>query len=268
MTMLAMDTSNGSTVALLDDDGARVVGFARAADTREHVEQLVPAIQAALAESGTTPTDIATVVVGTGPAPFTGLRVGIVTAQSLAEAVGARALGISSLDAEALAWADSAAARARESSPAGAMPRRLLVVGDARRREVYWAIYERDTDGASGLRRIDGPDIARPADLVARIDAAPAGQGIDVVGVDAVAGSASDLYADAWDALASRPLRLPSRLVGPPGMRAVARGALRRARAGEPMPLEPAYLRRPDVQAAIGRKRATSPGHGRHAVRR
>src|SRR4051812_2105965 len=79
------------------------------------------------------------VVVGLGPGPFTGLRVGVVTAATIADARGLPAVGVCSLDA------------------IGSGAR--TVVTDARRKEVYWAAY--DADGG----RIEGPGVARPEEL-------------------------------------------------------------------------------------------------------
>lgn len=101
-----------------------------------HAELLTPAIRAALAEAGVGMGDLGAVVVGLGPGPFTGLRVGVVTAATLADARGLPAVGVCSLDA------------------VGSGAR--TVVTDARRREVYWARY-----GADGAR-LDGPGVHRP----------------------------------------------------------------------------------------------------------
>jgi tRNA threonylcarbamoyl adenosine modification protein YeaZ len=101
-----------------------------------HAELLTPAIRAVLADAGVGLRDLGAVVVGLGPGPFTGLRVGVVTAAALADARGLPAVGVCSLDA------------------VGSGER--TVITDARRREVYWARY--GPDGA----RVDGPGVARP----------------------------------------------------------------------------------------------------------
>ena len=117
-------------------------------DARAHGELLTPHILDAVGRAGVTLRDVAAVVCGVGPGPFTGLRAGIVTAAALAHSLDVPAYPVCSLDAiaaDAVTEADS--------------PGPFLVVTDARRREVYWASYD-----AAG-RRTHGPDVAKPADL-------------------------------------------------------------------------------------------------------
>ncbi|MCT6836982.1 MAG: tRNA (adenosine(37)-N6)-threonylcarbamoyltransferase complex dimerization subunit type 1 TsaB, partial [Bifidobacteriales bacterium] len=82
-SVLVIDTSFGSTVGVLGRE-PRVE-----TDSRSHVEHLQVNIAAVMADAGLAPADLDTVVVGLGPAPFTGLRAGIVTAKALAYATGA-----------------------------------------------------------------------------------------------------------------------------------------------------------------------------------
>jgi tRNA threonylcarbamoyl adenosine modification protein YeaZ len=110
-------------------------------DARAHAEQLTPNVLAALADAGITVDDLEAVVVGCGPGPFTGLRVGMATAAAYGHALGIPVHGVCSLDAIGIHTAGEA-----------------LVVTDARRREVYWARYR---DGV----RVDGPAVDAPADV-------------------------------------------------------------------------------------------------------
>jgi tRNA threonylcarbamoyl adenosine modification protein YeaZ len=179
-------------------------------DARRHGELLAPLITEVLHEAGVTVGDLDGVVAGVGPGPFTSLRVGVVTAASLAHALGLRAVGVCSLDGIA--------------DGVGAGPGRdLVVVTDARRREVYWARYR---DG----RRVEGPDVARPADLLARLDDG-----------EVLVGSAADLTPE----LAERALPDPPRFPHPEVLVALAIPAL--LSADDPGPLVPLYLRRPDA---------------------
>ncbi|PRQ11571.1 tRNA (adenosine(37)-N6)-threonylcarbamoyltransferase complex dimerization subunit type 1 TsaB [Corynebacterium sp. 13CS0277] len=109
-------------------------------ECRKHNEELIPRVHEVLAHAGMTMAEIDQVVVGCGPGPFTGLRVGMATAQALAHALGVPCVGVCTLDAIAIATGAD------------------LVATDARRREVYWARY------AEG-HRIIGPEVSAPADV-------------------------------------------------------------------------------------------------------
>jgi tRNA threonylcarbamoyl adenosine modification protein YeaZ len=164
------------------------------------------------------------VAVGTGPGPFTGLRVGLVSARTLAATLGVAVHGVCTLGVLAL--------QALESGAVGSEP--FLVATDARRREVYWAQYAAAQDDADSLlpQRVRGPEVSLPADLPV--------QGLRVVGRGA------DLYPDA---LGER--------VGPldPAGGSVAALALRSLRAGlDVADTSPRYLRRPDVHEGGGHK--------------
>ena len=155
MLVLALDTSSPAvTAALVRLDGAaEVLGEHVVLDGRRHGELLALGVRAVL--DGRPATDLGAVVVGLGPGPFTGLRVGLVTAATMADALGVPAYGVCSLDA------------------VGEGDR--VVVTDARRKEVYWARY------ADGVR-VEGPAVERPAELAERL----AGSGARLVGAGAV----------------------------------------------------------------------------------
>jgi len=136
--IVAIDTSSAISVAITDDDARVALARRSVFSPRGHAELLSDLVRQALAEAGATRANITAVVVGTGPAPFTGLRVGLVTARTLAMAWKIPAWGVCSLDA------------------IGAEHRDALVVADARRREVYWARY------SVGLR-VEGPAVGAPA---------------------------------------------------------------------------------------------------------
>ena len=156
--LLAIDTSSGTSVAVLKDGVA--LAEIEIADTRSHTESIGDAINDALKQAGVAPSRIHAVAVGRGPAPFTGLRVGIAAAIMFAEGVGAKLFGVVSLDANAKQ--EFAARGALLGAEPSAQP--LLVTSDARRSEHYWSLY-------SGLDRhgvpvcIEGPAVNRPADI-------------------------------------------------------------------------------------------------------
>lgn len=139
---LGIDTSTDVRVGLADDTG--VLASRAVTNTRAHAEQLMPLVTATLAGAGRRLADIGLIVVGVGPGPFTGLRVGVVTAQTLGLALGVPVRGVCSLDAVA-------AGHAAEGE--------FLAVSDARRREVYWARYAADG------RRLEGPAVSPASEL-------------------------------------------------------------------------------------------------------
>lgn len=231
MPILALDTSSAVAVALLADDGT-VLASRSDSEQRHHAELLAPMIQHLLAEAGVDRTELTAVVAGTGPAPFTGLRVGLVTARTMALALDVPAWGVPSVDA-------LAASAARTVEPGG----HVLVVTDARRREVYWAAYRVDGPGSAVL--VAGPDIATPAALVEQGRTA----GATLVGRGAL------LHADALGL--SGPAAEDRSLLDPDPAE-LGRLALERAAAGHPLPTTPLYLRRPDAEPSVARKRVLS----------
>ena len=142
--ILAMDTATPAvTAGVLRLEGDEVLAERVTVDARAHAEQLTPNVLAALADAGLTVNDLDAVVVGCGPGPFTGLRVGMATAAAYGHALGVPVHGVCSLDAIGVETRGDA-----------------LVVTDARRREVYWARYR---DGV----RVDGPAVNAPTDVPA-----------------------------------------------------------------------------------------------------
>jgi len=174
-------------------------------DPRAHGELLAPAIAAVLDEIDATPADLGAVVAGVGPGPFTGLRVGLVTAVALGQARGIPTYGVCSLDAIG-----------------AATDGRVLVATDARRREIYWAVYD---DG----KRITDPAVGRPAEVIDRIT------------VDRAVGEGALRYADVLGVPVDPEPRYPA----PAVLVALAADRIVTGAPGEP--LVPLYLRRPDA---------------------
>ncbi|MGB3233855.1 MAG: tRNA (adenosine(37)-N6)-threonylcarbamoyltransferase complex dimerization subunit type 1 TsaB [Mycobacterium sp.] len=199
--VLAIDTATPAVTAgvvRLDGDVTELLAEQVIVDPRAHAERLTPNIVGALADAEVTVDQVDAVVVGCGPGPFTGLRVGMATAAAFGHALGVPVRGVCSLDAIAVGTTGE-----------------VLVVTDARRREVYWARYR---DGA----RVDGPAVNAAVDVP--------------VSADAVAGSPE--HAALFDLPRLAPV-YPS-AVGL--VRAVSDWD------GEPDPLVPMYLRRPDAK--------------------
>ena len=185
-------------------------------DCRQHGERLTPSVLECLDEVGLKPADLDAVVVGCGPGPFTGLRVGMATATAFGEALGIPVHGVCSLD--------SIAIRLAEKNPEQS---RLLVATDARRREVYWASYE-CTDTGAGPVRVGGPAVNKPADVA---------QLVGVVGSLSVPDSLAEKLR--VDTLAE----VPALDLSPSPVSLVRAADLDR----EPEPIVPLYLRRPDA---------------------
>ena len=131
MLVVGFDTAT-PVVSVALHDGERVVSEASAADGRRHGELLTPMIAQVLSDAGASRADLTAVAVGVGPGPYTGLRVGVVTARVLGAVLGIPVHGVCSLDVIAA------------EVPRG---REFLVATDARRKEVYWARYD-----AAGVR--------------------------------------------------------------------------------------------------------------------
>lgn len=234
VAVLALDTSAAVAVALTDDSGA-LLAARSVPEHRHHAELLAPLIAEVLADAGVDRTAITTVVAGTGPAPFTGLRVGLVTARTLALALGVPVHGVCSLEAIAVqAAGDLALAAGTE----------VVVVTDARRHEVYWARYRVTADPVrpgSGpvVELVAGPGVGSAASVETD------GRGAVVVGRGAT------LYPGDLLLAAGAPLD--------PDPAVLARIALDRLTgpvAGAVLPTEPLYLRRPDAVPPAERKRA------------
>ncbi|HKE50114.1 MAG TPA: tRNA (adenosine(37)-N6)-threonylcarbamoyltransferase complex dimerization subunit type 1 TsaB, partial [Actinomycetes bacterium] len=163
MLVLAFDTATPAvTVAVCD--GARMLAEHTVVDPRRHGELLAPGIRTVLREAGVERSALDGITVGVGPGPFTGLRVGLITARVLGATLGIPVFGVCTLDALA---------------EAAGLPDEFGVATDARRKEIYWARY-------AGRQRLDGPHVDRPADAAARLDGIP------------VAGAGAALYPDAF----------------------------------------------------------------------
>ena len=228
MLLLAFDTATPAvTVAL--HDGQRVLAETVTVDARRHGELLAPSIAKVVADAGAEPGDLTAIVTGVGPGPYTGLRVGVVTARVFGRTLAIPVYGVCTLDVLARAAVPAAAGR------------EFLAVTDARRKELYWGRY----DGSGS--RISGPAVSRPAEI-------PDGA------VLPVAGQAATLYPDElgepiWrehpSAAVLAELAAERLSVAGTGPSAPGTGLAL-------LPPEPLYLRRPDARVPGPPKRVTS----------
>ncbi len=215
--MLALDTATPAvTVAL--HDGSRVLAAAAEVDARRHGELLLPAVDRVLAEAGLKLDAVSDIVVGVGPGPYTGLRVGLVTAATFGAALDVPVHGLCSLDGIAFA---------------SGLTEPFVVATDARRKEVYWARY------ADARTRLTEPAVDRPAEIADEV------AGIPAVGAGAL------LYDTVFTGVRRDGPEHQSAA-------ALAGLAAEKLAAGEELlPPRPLYLRRPDAQVPANYKVVT-----------
>jgi tRNA threonylcarbamoyl adenosine modification protein YeaZ len=213
--LLAFDTATPAVTAALHD-GQRMLAESVRVDARRHGELLLPAIDTVLGEAGVTLADVTDVVVGVGPGPYTGLRVGLVTAAAFGDALGVPVRGLCTLDG--LAYA------AGQRGLAGP----FVVATDARRKEVYWARYE------DPLSRAGEPAVDRPAGIAAAVAGLPA------------VGAGAALYPEVFTDVRP-PAEQSAAALAALAVELLATG-------GDFLPPRPLYLRRPDAQVPAGYK--------------
>ncbi|CCH80051.1 conserved hypothetical protein [Nostocoides japonicum T1-X7] len=228
MLLLAIDTAT-SAITVAVHDGSTLLASRAAVDPRRHTELLAPLVAECLDSAGVAPADLTDVAVGTGPGPFTGLRVGLVTARTLGWARGIPVHGVCSLDVlarQAVTHVESG---------------RFLVATDARRKELYWAGYAVPPGSAPGspVERVTDPAVTRPADLPSEVRSLPA------------AGRGAVLYPD------ELPHGIPVLDVD---AAVLAEVATARIATGEEMPVEALYLRRPDAAPSHAPKSTVPQG--------
>lgn len=224
MLVIALDTSTPAVTAglvALDGDGPRSLAERVTVNPRAHGELLTPHLIDVLEETGHQLADADAVVVGSGPGPFTGLRVGMVTAAALGHACGIPAHPVCGLDAIATQVAGDGG---------------LLIATDARRKEVYWAAYGADR------ARLTGPHVQRPAEVPAEISGLELRFAAGEMAEKCAEPAGLELVA------ASHPT--------PVGLVTAAREAL--LAGAEPEPLVPLYLRRPDATMPGPRKQVSA----------
>jgi tRNA threonylcarbamoyl adenosine modification protein YeaZ len=211
-----VDTSTPAVtaaLALVDPNavgtkGVELIGERRTVDARAHGELLGPAIVAVLEDAGTSGRDLAALVAGVGPGPFTGLRVGLMTAAAMGQALAIPTYGVCSLDGLGAATVGTA-----------------LAATDARRKEVYWAVYR---DGV----RLTEPAVNRPDAVDGLLDGAR---------VEYAVGDGARLYSAAMPVPVHDEPRYPASVA----LAGLAADRIRGRAPGEV--LTPLYLRRPDA---------------------
>jgi tRNA threonylcarbamoyl adenosine modification protein YeaZ len=139
---LAVDSSLATSVAVVSS-GGELLSECSSTDPRGHAENIGALMQEALATAGVTPAELTHVVMGVGPGPFTGLRVGMAAAEAFALSRSLPLVPIISHDAPAHGAGD------------------CVVITDARRGEIAYSVYA----GEGAMRRVQGPALCRPGNL-------------------------------------------------------------------------------------------------------
>ena len=217
MLLLGIDTSAAISVGVVRDD--QVLAAISRHEPRRHAELLAPLVAEAIEAAGIDRTELDGIAVGVGPGPFTGLRIGLVTAQTMGYALNIPVYGLPSMDALALAARDAQ------------ISDELVTICDARRGEVYWARYAPGATTPSG-----GPDVEKLTEL-------------GLSGAITIGRMAPNL-----------PEVAGANLLDPQAVNLARLVAQRLAAGQKEFPTQPLYLRRPHVQMAEQRKRAT-PQH-------
>lgn len=230
--LLGIDTSGAVSTAVargeLTGPAPEILQVRTDERSRHHDEVLLSLIDETLQAAGIERGDLTGVVVGRGPGPFTGLRVGLVSARSIAAVLGVPLHGLSSLDALA---AQALAA----SGPAEDGPVTVGVALDARRREVYHARYRREASGE--VTRIAEPAVSTPADVAGELTAC-----------DVLVGSGTGIYPELLPATMD--------LVHVDAGHLILAAAALSARGEDLGSTEPMYLREPDAAKPTARKSA------------
>jgi tRNA threonylcarbamoyl adenosine modification protein YeaZ len=217
--LLAFDTATPAVTAALHD-GRHTLAESTEIDARRHGELLMPAVDRVLREADVKLDAVTGIVVGVGPGPYTGLRVGLVTAAALGDALGVPVHGICTLDGIAYA--------AGLDGP-------FVVATDARRKEVYWARYD------SPRSRATEPAVDRPADIDGRIAGLPS------------VGAGAALYPEVFTELRpGLPVHQSAAALAALAAEKLAEGEAFQNEGG--LPALPLYLRRPDAQVPAGYK--------------
>ncbi|WP_329313565.1 tRNA (adenosine(37)-N6)-threonylcarbamoyltransferase complex dimerization subunit type 1 TsaB [Streptomyces sp. NBC_01262] len=214
MLLLAFDTATPAVTAALHD-GRDVLAESTEVDARRHGELLMPAVDRVLREADVKLDAVTGIVVGVGPGPYTGLRVGLVTAAALGDALGVPVHGICTLDGIAYA---------------AGLDEPFTVATDARRKEVYWARYD------SARSRATDPAVDRPADIAELVAGLPS------------VGAGAELYPEVFTQLR------PGFPVHQSAAALAALAAVKLAEGEAFLPPLPLYLRRPDAQVPAGYK--------------
>ena len=268
---LIIDTSFGSTVGIVGHEPIVET------DSRTHVERLQVNIAKVVEAAGLQPSDINRVVVGVGPAPFTGLRAGLVAAKAIAFANNAQILGCDSLLPQSLMMRSGAFEEARKN---GVICKDLLLnmadscnscnsnirnyvlsLNDARRRQVYMSLYDDEGNALINM------DIDYPQNVVSRVNEYLASETNENYCVD-VLGHGAKKYVEDWRNIAHVGViaEVCALDLGVQGLQIFEQCSLECVNKDERVKaVEPLYLRRPDVSVPNPLKHVLGSGEANKA---
>lgn len=229
MIVIGIDTSTPQTSVAIGTENEILAKASVAGAARQ--ESVTPLLQELLRRSDLTLSQIGGVAVGIGPGLFTGLRVGVATAKTIAQVVNVPVVGITSLDALAYATRYS--------------PRRIAAVIDARRKEVFSAIY-RAVPG--GIMRERDYEVHAPDRLAAELQA--------MSGEVLAVGNGAMLYRHVLEEIGSR-IEFASSIAAHPEAAALVELAVPRLLREEHdrlFDVVPLYLRKSDAEIAWDRR--------------
>ena len=271
---LIIDTSFGSTVGIVGHEPIVET------DSRTHVERLQVNIEKVVENAGLKPSDIDRVVVGVGPAPFTGLRAGLVAAKAIAFANNAEILGCDSLLPQSLMMRSGAFEEARKNgvickdlllnipdsvesvdSCDSTIRHYVLSLNDARRRQVYMSLYDNEGNALINM------DIDYPQNVVARVNEYLASENGENCCVD-VLGHGAKKYVEDWRNIAHVGIiaEVSALDLGSSGLKIFEQCSLECANKDERVKaVEPLYLRRPDVSVPNPLKHVLGSGEANKA---
>ena len=268
---LIIDTSFGSTVGIVGHEPIVET------DSRTHVERLQVNIAKVVENAGLKASNIDRVVVGVGPAPFTGLRAGLVAAKAIAFANNAQILGCDSLLPQSLMMRSGAFEEARKN---GSIENDLLLnmadscnscnsnirhfvlsLNDARRRQVYMSLYDDEGNALINM------DIDYPQNVVSRVNEYLASETNENYCVD-VLGHGAKKYAEDWRNIAHVGViaEVCALDLGVQGLQIFEQCSLECENKDEHVKaVEPLYLRRPDVSVPNPLKHVLGSGEANKA---
>ncbi len=271
---LIIDTSFGSTVGIVGHEPIIET------DSRTHVERLQVNISKVVEDAGLKPSDIKRVVVGVGPAPFTGLRAGLVAAKAIAFAQNAQILGCDSLLPQSLMMRSGAFEEAVKN---GVICKDLLLnipdsvdsvdscdsnirhyvlsLNDARRRQVYMSLYDDEGNALINM------DIDYPQNVVTRVNEYLTSKTNENYCVD-VLGHGAKKYVEDWRNIAHVGViaEVSALDLGVQGLQIFEQCSLECANKDEHVKaVEPLYLRRPDVSVPNPLKHVLGSGEANKA---